>query len=154
MKALWVTALPFLMVVTPAHPLTEKDLVARYCAGMIQEFSNPDWTRTDCISDTHAIEVDFSYRWADAIGQALHYALWTKEFAENPEAFPRWHYQVKTPRKAGIIFACRGARSETCANHVVRPLRIAEEYQIPLTIWYCDPDTDMTLSDCQRLDTP
>lgn len=153
MNALPIATLLILFGLVPAHALTEKDLVARYCAGMIQEFYNPDSTRTDCISDTHAIEVDFSAKWAEAIGQALHYALWTKEFAENPEAYPRWYYQVKTPRKAGIIFACSDDRRlETCANHVVRVKRIAEEFQIPLTIWDCNPDVDMILDDCLRLD--
>jgi hypothetical protein len=131
----------------------EKDVVARYCLGMIQEFNFPDETAVDCISETHAIEVDFSHRWADAIGQALHYALWTKEIAENPDSYARWHRQVPTARRAGIIFACHADRRlETCANHVVRPLRIAEEYRLPITIWDCNPATDATLDDCQRLE--
>lgn len=135
--------------------MSERDLVHRYCAGMIQEFDNPDRTRTDCISATHAIEVDFSHKWAEGIGQALHYALWTKEFAENPNAFPRWHYQVRTPRKAGIIYACSADRQqETCANHIVRAVRIIEEYRLPLTIWDCNPQEDAKLSDCLRLDYP
>ncbi|MET4686265.1 hypothetical protein [Sinorhizobium fredii] len=73
----WVAAIGGLAFVQGAssawaHALTEADLVDRYCAGMIKEFPNPDGTRTDCISDTHAIEVDFSKKWAEAIGQALH----------------------------------------------------------------------------------
>lgn len=72
--------------------------------------------------------------------------------ADYPDAFARWHYQVKTPRRAGIIFACKADRTETCANHIVRPQRIAEAFRIPLTIWDCDPDTDATLDDCQRID--
>src|SRR5690349_16182101 len=109
-----------LVAPTSSDAKSERELVARYCAGMIIEFNNPDDTRTDCISDTHAIEVDFSDKWAESIGQALHYALWTKEFSENPDAFARWHYQVRTPRRAGIILMCReNRRLETCANHVV-----------------------------------
>ena len=46
---------------------------------MLQEYRFPDGTRADCISATHAIEVDFSEKWAEAIGQALHYALWMAE---------------------------------------------------------------------------
>jgi hypothetical protein len=138
---------------TPAFAILEKELEVRYCAGMNTQFGNPDGTLTDCISATHAIEVDFSARWHNAIGQALHYALWTKEIAENPETYARWWYQVRTPRRPGIIFACSADyRQETCANHIIRPLRIAEEYGIPLTIWWCNPDTDMTLEECQRLE--
>ncbi|MCA1442677.1 hypothetical protein I6F07_21125 [Ensifer sp. IC4062] len=155
MKPSPIAVLFVLFGLNPAHALTEADLVDRYCAGMIKEFYNPDGTRTDCISATHAIEVEFSNKWAEAIGQALHYALWTTEFGKNSEAFPRWHYQVRTPRKPGIIFACtEDRRLEMCANHVVRAKRIAEEYRIPLTIWDCNPDEDMTLGDCLRLDYP
>jgi hypothetical protein len=138
---------------TPAAALSESDLVQRYCKGMITEFVNPDNTRTDCISATHAIEVDFSSKWAEAIGQALHYSLWTQEFSDYPDDFARWHLQVKTPRRAGIIFACKAdRRTETCADHIVRPKRIAEAFGIPLTIWDCNPDTDATLEECQRID--
>lgn len=156
----WVAAIGGLAFVQGAssawaHALTEADLVDRYCAGMIKEFPNPDGTRTDCISDTHAIEVDFSKKWAEAIGQALHYALWTTDIAKSPEAFPSSHLVVRMPRKPGIIFACSKVRlPETCEDHTVRPYRIAEEYQIPLTIWHCDPDKDMTLGECLRLDYP
>lgn len=137
----------------PAMAISESDIVRRYCKGMITEFTNPDRTRTDCISDTHAIEVDFSEKWAEAIGQALHYSLWTRDFSDYPDDFARWHYQVKTPRRAGIIFVCRDNRgTEICADHVVRPKRIAEEFGIPLTIWDCNPDTDMALDECLRLD--
>ena len=152
-KASARVAILLMLSTAPALALSESDLVQRYCKGMITEFTNPDGTRTDCISATHAIEVDFSSKWAEAIGQALHYSLWTKEFSDYPDDFARWHYQVKTPRRAGIIFACRDdRRTETCANHIVRPQRIAEAFGIPLTVWDCDPDTDATLADCQRID--
>lgn len=139
----------------PARAMSDAQLVDRYCAGMITQFYNPDGTRTDCISATHAIEVELSQYWATAIGQSLHYALWTVEFSENPSDFARWYRQVSTPRKAGIIFACSDDRRlETCANHVVRAKRIAEEYRIRITIWDCDPSLDMTLAECQKLEYP
>ncbi len=33
-----------------------------------------DGSRVDCIKDGFAVEVDFSYKWADSIGQTLLYA--------------------------------------------------------------------------------
>lgn len=33
-----------------------------------------DRTRVDCITEQYAIEVDFAYKWAESIGQALYYA--------------------------------------------------------------------------------
>ena len=34
----------------------------------------PDDTRPDCVTYAHAIETDFADKWAEAIGQSLHYA--------------------------------------------------------------------------------
>ena len=36
-----------------------------------------DGTRCDILTDTHAIEVDFADKWAEAIGQSLKYATQT-----------------------------------------------------------------------------
>ena len=37
----------------------------------------PDGTRCDILTDTHAIEVDFANKWAQAIGQSLNHAMQT-----------------------------------------------------------------------------
>lgn len=34
-----------------------------------------DRIRIDCLTATHAVEVDFAPKWAESIGQALYYAL-------------------------------------------------------------------------------
>lgn len=36
-----------------------------------------DRTRVDCLTDKYAIEVDFAYKWAEGVGQALHYSIMT-----------------------------------------------------------------------------
>ena len=36
-----------------------------------------DGTRCDILTATHAIEVDFAKKWAEAIGQSLNYAMHT-----------------------------------------------------------------------------
>ena len=41
------------------------------------EVTMPDGTRCDILTDTHAIEVDFADKWAEAIGQSLNYAMQT-----------------------------------------------------------------------------
>ena len=38
-----------------------------------------DNTRIDCLTSTHAIEFDFASKWAEAIGQSLHYAYMTNK---------------------------------------------------------------------------
>lgn len=41
------------------------------------EYVLPDRTRCDCLTATHAVEVDFGRKWTEAIGQALHYSAQT-----------------------------------------------------------------------------
>lgn len=36
-------------------------------------------TRVDCLTDVHAVEFDFCEKWAESIGQALHYGLMTNK---------------------------------------------------------------------------
>jgi len=36
-----------------------------------------DRTRVDCLTDEYAIEFDFANKWAESIGQSMHYALMT-----------------------------------------------------------------------------
>lgn len=45
--------------------------------GGIMEVVAPNGTRCDIVTPTHAIEVDFAPKWAEAIGQALNYACQT-----------------------------------------------------------------------------
>lgn len=57
----------------------------------IEEYENSDFTRVDCLTDTHAVEFDFANKWAESIGQALHYSYMTGKHAmvvlilENPD---------------------------------------------------------------------
>ena len=57
----------------------------------IEEYKNSDFTRVDCLTDIHAVEFDFANKWAESIGQALHYSHMTGKRAkvvsilENPE---------------------------------------------------------------------
>ncbi|MBD5389381.1 hypothetical protein HDR63_03960 [bacterium] len=69
----------FILVTTaayPKHKLLERDYVAQYCTGGT-EFTLPDRTRVDCLTDEYAIEFDFAPKWAEALGQSLHYARMT-----------------------------------------------------------------------------
>ena len=51
---------------------------AREIGGQV-EVVMKDGTRCDILTSTHAIEVDFAKKWAEAIGQSLHYALHTRK---------------------------------------------------------------------------
>ena len=48
----------------------------------IEEYENKDKTRVDCLTTTHAVEFDFANKWAESIGQALHYQRMTGKRAK------------------------------------------------------------------------
>jgi hypothetical protein len=137
-------------------PALDAELVSRYCAGMMQQFAMPDGTKADCISDTHAIEVEKAGFWYDSLGQSLHYALWTSEIAEQPDAFKPQSSKIEKPRKAGIVFVCMRPQQEgeLCTEHYARLFRIIEEYRLPVTIWDCNWNEHMRLDDCPVRDMP
>ena len=59
------------------HP--EKDYRDVWCKANYgeSEVTLADRTRVDCLTFDYAVEVDFSNKWAEAIGQSLHYARMT-----------------------------------------------------------------------------
>lgn len=74
-------------------------------------------TRVDCLTDTVAYEADWSNKWAEAIGQALHYA-------------------AATDREPGIIFLCR-EEELTCLRHFARLSYTLNSYDWP-TRWHIE----------------
>jgi len=54
----------------------EKEYQDAWCAeaGGVTEYVFSDNTRVDCLTEEYAIEFDFADKWAEAIGQSLHYA--------------------------------------------------------------------------------
>jgi hypothetical protein len=61
---------------TVTHAQPESWYVEQSCLGKI-EVRLSDRTRVDCLTERYAIEYDFTHKWAEAIGQALHYSLMT-----------------------------------------------------------------------------
>ena len=43
------------------------------------EYVLKDKTRVDCLTNKYAIEVDFAKKWAESVGQSLHYAHMTQK---------------------------------------------------------------------------
>ena len=71
--------LPVLLAILlfPAASLahSEKEHAELLCAGFDAiEWRNEDGTRTDCLNAQYAVEVDYTYKWAEGVGQALYYA--------------------------------------------------------------------------------
>ena len=63
-----------------AHSHLEKEYQTAWCAQHdgITEVVLTDQARVDCVTETHAVEVDFAAKWAESVGQALYYGLKTK----------------------------------------------------------------------------
>ena len=58
---------------------------AREIGGQV-EVVMKDGTRCDILTATHAIEVDFAKKWAEAIGQSLNYSMLTGKRPVSPLA--------------------------------------------------------------------
>jgi len=72
----------------------------------------PDGTRCDIVTETHAIEVDFADKWAEAIGQSLNYS-----------------FQLN--KKAGILLILESSKDE---KHLIRVQGIIEHYKLPIDV--------------------
>jgi hypothetical protein len=85
------------------------------CQGMRLEVVLPNGSRADCLSDTHAIEVEFSEHWAEALGQALSYA-------------------GSTGLKPGIFLVCRDSEA-ACLGHKLRLDEAIATWNLPVDVW-------------------
>ena len=78
------------------------------------EYRLEDYTRVDCLTDTHTIEFDFAKKWAESIGQSLHYAR-------------------MTDKKAGIVLIIEKDKDIVYYNRI-KPLC----EQLGITLWKID----------------
>src|SRR5690606_10034966 len=64
----------------PAVPRLENDFteIIAEQTGWDDQFRTPDGSYVDLLTPTHAIEVDFPHKWAEAVGQSLFYAAVTE----------------------------------------------------------------------------
>ena len=97
-----------------AHAL-ESDYAAPWCAerGGVAEKVLADRTRVDCLLPGFAVEVDYAHKWAEAMGQALHYAR-------------------MTGRMPGVLLILHRPADE---RYVHRLYGDAEYWSIPLFVW-------------------
>lgn len=114
MKKLFLFLCLFTVVpVNAKHVHSEKYYQELWCNEHhgVMEYKLDDHTRVDCLTEEHAIEFDFGSKWAEAIGQAL-------------------HYSYKTGKKAGIVLILEQPKDDVYYNRIV-PL--CEKYNI--TLW-------------------
>lgn len=94
----------------------EKWYQVKHCQGEI-EHRLADKTRVDCLTDTHAIEYDFGNKWAEAIGQSLHYAF-------------------QTNKRAGIVLIIEKPKH---LKYWYRLNSVIEHYKLPIDAWKVGP---------------
>lgn len=100
------------------HP--ESFYQERFCKsipGAQMEVIAPDGTRCDILTDEYAIEVDFANKWAEAIGQALNYAI---QFNKLP----------------GIVLI---SESPNDYKYIVRLNTIIAHFKLPIRLWRVEP---------------
>jgi len=85
------------------HKHSESSYQHAWCSAHngIEEYENKDFTRVDCLTEQNAVEFDFANKWAESIGQALHYAYMTGKkgkvvlILENPKKEMVYYKRVK-----------------------------------------------------------
>lgn len=81
------------------------------------EYRLEDGRRIDCLTDTHAIEVEFAHKWTEAIGQSLDYSM-------------------LTGKEAGIVLI---VRKHSDLERWKRLNRVISHYQLPVKLWKLGP---------------
>ena len=113
-----LTTFTFLLLTATASALPEKHyqaIAAKALDGQT-EVTMGDRTRCDIVTATHAIEVDWSKKWAEAIGQSLNYLF-------------------QTNLRAGIILIMD---TPTDTREAIRVNSIIRHYDLPVTRWVID----------------
>ncbi len=104
---------PALLLAKREHP--EKWYQERWCreqGGQI-EVVLPDKTRCDCLIDNYAIEFDFGFNWAEAIGQSIYYSL-------------------QTEKRAGIVLILETKKDRI---YWIRLKNTIEHFDLPIDTW-------------------
>lgn len=107
-------AILIVLAAAAAHAQHEFAYITQWCAenGGEAEVTLPDGTRADCVTDTHAVEVERAANWKSGIGQALNYAF-------------------QTNKSAGIVLIMGdGDRRYWHMLHSV-----IEHYGLPISVW-------------------
>jgi len=100
---------------TPPEKINERWYQERWCAlhDGKSEVRLKDNTRCDCILSDHAVEVDYARKWAEAIGQSLHYARMTGE-------------------NAGILLIVEDAKDK---KYLSRLEKVIDHHNLPINVW-------------------
>ncbi|MES1927548.1 hypothetical protein [Salinisphaera sp. T31B1] len=114
MKNLFIVLALAAPIAVAAKP-SEQSYTDRWCTarGGETKVVLADRTRPDCVTDTHAIEVDFSRKFYEAIGQSL------------------W-YSFQTNKRAGILLIIDPADKN---RYLYRLNSTIDNYDLPIDVW-------------------
>jgi len=73
----------------------------------------PDKSRCDCVTATHAVEVEFANKWQEAVGQSL-------------------HYSAQAWLKAGIVLIIE---SERDWEYYLQLMNTTEHFRLKIDVW-------------------
>jgi len=123
----------FILQITPilSQNVNESFHQTRLCADIEVEVTLASQMRADCISSTHAIEIDFAYKWKEATGQALAYA-------------------VASNLRPGIVLICERSIA-SCTASSLGVQQTLSTLGIEATLWECLP-TDDQLDQCRKIE--
>lgn len=107
-----------MILALPRAGASELDHQRRLCHGMRLEMTLANGARADCLSDTHAIEVEFSEKWAEGLGQAL-------------------LYSASTDLSPAIFLICRDT-PKNCLAHRLRLDEAITAWRLPVEVWPVD----------------
>jgi len=79
----------------------------------------PDRTRVDIMTESHVFEVDFATKWAESIGQSL-------------------HYEGMTGKQAAVLLVMKGTSEE---RFLKRLMQVASKHGIEVWVWNYLDDT-------------
>ena len=100
------------------HLHKEKWYQDQWCAGKGQvEYILPDRTRCDCLTSTHAVEVDFAPKWYEALGQSLYYSF-------------------QTGKRAGILLIIEKPSDR---KYWIRLNSVIKHFNLPIDAWSIGP---------------
>ena len=100
------------------HVHLEKEYQAVWCVEHkgIQEVRLPDRARVDCVTETHAVEAEFAYKWAESIGQSLYYAS-------------------QTQKRAGILLIIERTKDQAFVDRLESTIKLMN---LPIDVWKVD----------------
>lgn len=102
------------------HLHTERVYQEHWCAAQpgTLEVSLPGGLRIDCETVTHAVEVDFAPKWAEAVGQSLAYA-------------------AATGKRPGILLILEMSGD---SRHLAKLRSVIDAFALPIDVWTITPD--------------